>query len=345
MLLVCMGLVAYVGIRFYRNAKNSILSVSMVLYLSVLLPSYSIGYNQYAGVNYARKGFYHLPSFPGILYITDDTGKLGLRDRYGVLIKPEYESIHESDKKFDGWRCVYILQRDNYRRYYDVYNNEYIQEDEAVAYVMKTETADSLWRLPDSILADIENESLFTCISEDGRMRFHSWNTGQGGTCPDYGILCQYMTKDGNPVTVDLRDKEGEPGWVVSVHSIRKDDGKTYYITTRSHRASSDDGYMWMDGFMIDHDTLKNVSVYDGGDDLDECGLEINYSLSEWHHATLGEEGDWLFKYDAQTQNLYVPHVTYKDGTIPVVSSQFWVYHFDGQRFVEKGDTVIRINV
>ena len=130
MLLVSFGFVVYVGTWLYRNTKNNLLAIVSVLYLSMLLPSFSIGYNQYACLNYARKGFYHLASFPGIFYITDDTREMyGLRDRYGLLIEPEYERIRKSDKDRDYiWRCVYVLQKDGYNRYYDVYNNEFILE-------------------------------------------------------------------------------------------------------------------------------------------------------------------------------------------------------------------------
>lgn len=130
MLLVSFGLVVYVGTWLYRNTRNNLLAIVSVFYLSMLLPSFSIGYNQYACLNYARKGFYHLASFPGIFYITDDTSEMyGLRDRYGLLIEPEYERIRKSDKDRDYiGRCVYVLQKDGYNRYYDVYNNEFILE-------------------------------------------------------------------------------------------------------------------------------------------------------------------------------------------------------------------------
>ena len=101
-----------------------------VLYLSILLPSYSIGYNQYVCLNYARKGFYHLASYPGILYVTDSTEKLyGLRDRYGLLVKPEYEKICESNEDNEIRSHVYIFQKDGYKRYYNAYNNTFKESD------------------------------------------------------------------------------------------------------------------------------------------------------------------------------------------------------------------------
>ena len=197
------------------------------------------------------------------------------------------------------------------------------------------ELTDSLCLSLDSITVD--KDEVFTCISEDGAMKFYSWNTGRGGTCPDYAVVCQFQTKEGKLVTEDFCVKEDMPAWVSAVHSIKKDDGLTYYITTRNHRASSNDGYRWMDAFIIDHDTLKNVSVYDAGDDLDECGLEINYSISDWYYTTNGEGWDWLFEYDAQNRNLYIPQIVYVDETIPIISDRYRVYHFDGKEFVEQG--------
>ena len=62
-----------------------------------------------------------------------------------------------------------------------------------------------------------------------------------------------------------------EAAWVCAVHSIKKNDGSTFYIADRSHSVSSCEGYEWLDAYMINGDSLKVVSVYDGGDDLDDC--------------------------------------------------------------------------
>ena len=200
-----------------------------------------------------------------------------------------------------------------------------------------SDLTDSLYLSLDSI--PVDKDEVLTCISEDGAMKFYSWNTGRGGTCPDYAVICQCRTKDGKAVTEDFCVREGEPARVSVVHSIQKDDGSTYYITTRSHRASSNDGYMWVDAFMIDHDTLKNVSVYDAGDDLDECGLEINYCISDWYYTTNGEGWDWLFEYDVKDQNLYIPQAVYIDEILPIISDRYRVYHFNGKEFVDKGES------
>lgn len=129
MLLVSFGLVIYVGTRLYHNIKDNLLANTMVLYLGILLPSFSIGYNQYACINYARSGFYYLEPFNGIIYLTDSTRELyGLRDRYGLLVEPVYERIRESDRFPNGWPYIYELQKDGYCRYYEVVNNAFTHE-------------------------------------------------------------------------------------------------------------------------------------------------------------------------------------------------------------------------
>ena len=195
---------------------------------------------------------------------------------------------------------------------------------------------DSLCYPTDSI--PVDSDEVHICASEDGNMKFYSWNTGMGGTCPDFAVLCQFLNKDGEVKIEDFRVKEGEPAWVSNVHSIKRNDGTTYYITTRSHRASSNDGYMWLDAFVIDKDTLRNVSVLDCSDDLDECGLEINYLISDWYYRTNGEGWDWLFEFDADTGNLYVPLTIYEEVSPPIISDRYKLYHFDGTSFVSQGE-------
>ena len=198
------------------------------------------------------------------------------------------------------------------------------------------EQMDSLCYPTDSI--PVDSDEVHICVSEDGNMKFYSWNTGMGGTCPDFAVLCQFRNNDGEIKIEDFRVKEGEPAWVSKVHSIKRNDGTTYYITTRSHRTSSNDGYMWMDAFVIDKETLRNVSVLDCSDDLDECGLEINYLISDWYYRTNGEGWDWLFEYDTDTRDLYVPLTIYEEASPPIISDRYKMYHFDGMGFAYKGE-------
>ena len=199
------------------------------------------------------------------------------------------------------------------------------------------EQMDSLCLPSDSL--GVDKDKISSCISEDGSMKFYCWDTGQGGTCPDFAVYCQFRTKDGKVKTEDLSVKEGEPAWVSAVHAIKKNDGTTYYIATRSHRLSSNDGYMWMEAFVIDNDTLKYVNVYDGGDDIDENGLDIEYSIADWYYATNGYGEDWLFEYDEKDKNLYVPLTVSQEYSLPFISDRYKVFHFNGNVFEDKGES------
>ena len=128
MLFISIVMVSYVGSILYQRTKKGLLSVGCVLYLGVFLPSFSIGYNQYACIHYARSGFHYLEPFRGILNITDTKGQHGLRDRYGLLIKPEYDTIRIGEKRTSYWSHQYILKKDGSNRYYDVFNNKYMKE-------------------------------------------------------------------------------------------------------------------------------------------------------------------------------------------------------------------------
>lgn len=132
MLLVCFVMIAYVMTILYKKIKNGLLYIGGILYLGVLLPSFSIGYNQYTCIHYARYGFHYLEPFRGILYIADSKGLFGLRDRYGMLVEPEYENIWIGENHTSYWSHQYILQKDGYNRYYDVFNNKFVQESDIV---------------------------------------------------------------------------------------------------------------------------------------------------------------------------------------------------------------------
>lgn len=122
-------LIAIVGSRLYRNIHDQVLVLCAVLYLGILLPSFCIGNNQYACINYARVGFSYLRPFNGILYVKDSTGKLlGLRDRYGLIAEPIYENIRGGVYDPWSWSYEYQFEKDGYTRYYNALNNEFVKE-------------------------------------------------------------------------------------------------------------------------------------------------------------------------------------------------------------------------
>lgn len=116
--LIMVGFLCYK--TFYCNRKLVTLSVIALLYHGIILPSFIIGYNQYTCIEYSRhKG---LESFQGIFQIKDpETGQIGLRDRYGLLIAPEYESMAYHGR-LHLWGEL-ELRKNGYYDLYDIANN------------------------------------------------------------------------------------------------------------------------------------------------------------------------------------------------------------------------------
>ena len=86
--------VGYVAIIHYRRTHSAAASVLVFLVCSFVLPSISIGYNQYNGIETKRRvncrTYYY--SSRGLLYVLKD-GAMGIRDRFGLVIPCEYERV------------------------------------------------------------------------------------------------------------------------------------------------------------------------------------------------------------------------------------------------------------
>lgn len=128
MLGISFSLVIYVCSSFYQDKKKLLLSVLSAIYVGILLPSLAIGNNQYTCFNVGRTGYYSLDIYPGIFSIEDKkTGKIGLRSRYGLLVKPEYDAfIYHTSKH---WFGELELRKNGYYTLYDICNNEYRKDN------------------------------------------------------------------------------------------------------------------------------------------------------------------------------------------------------------------------
>ena len=128
MLGISFSMVIYVCSSFYQNKKKMLLSVMSAIYIGILLPCLAIGNNQYTCFNVGRTGYYSLDTYPGIFCIEDkETGKIGLRSRYALLVKPEYESIVYHTPRH--WFGELELRKNGYYTLYDICNNEYRKDN------------------------------------------------------------------------------------------------------------------------------------------------------------------------------------------------------------------------
>ncbi len=134
MLGISFSMVAYVCSSFYQDKKKMLLSVMSAIYVGILLPSLAIGNNQYVCFNVGRTGYYSLDTYPGIFYIEDKgTGKIGLRDRYGLLVKPEYDALAYHTSRH--WFGDLELRKNGYYTLYDICDNEYRKDNHISHYL------------------------------------------------------------------------------------------------------------------------------------------------------------------------------------------------------------------
>lgn len=144
MLVASAIIVAYLCSRFYREKKLLSLSVATTVYIGVLLPSLAIGNNQYTCIDYGRYGFNTLEPYSGIFRIKDSkSGGIGLRDRYGILVKPEYEQLAYHDKQ--QWFGKLELRKNGYYTLYDICDNTFSRDN-----AVRHELQDSICRIIDS---------------------------------------------------------------------------------------------------------------------------------------------------------------------------------------------------
>ena len=128
MLSISFCMVAYVCSSFYQKEKKLLLSVMSAIYVGIMLPSLAIGNNQYTCFNVERTGYYTLDTYPGIFSIEDKkTGKIGLRDRYGLLVKPEYDAFVYHTARH--WFGELELRKNGYYTLYDICNSEYRKDN------------------------------------------------------------------------------------------------------------------------------------------------------------------------------------------------------------------------
>lgn len=128
MLGISFSMVIYVCCSFYQDKKKMLLSVMTAIYVGIMLPSLAIGNNQYTCFNVGRTGYYTLDTYPGIFSIEDKkTGKIGLRSRYGLLVKPEYDAIVYHTSRH--WFGELELRKNGYYTLYDICNDEYSKDN------------------------------------------------------------------------------------------------------------------------------------------------------------------------------------------------------------------------
>ena len=190
-------------------------------------------------------------------------------------------------------------------------------------------TAESDINIEEETSEFLETENGRVYVSEDRRLKIESGIRPESGTAPDYFTKWTIVDDAGkkHKKTCDYSPSMSR------LRSIKRSDGSTYYLVNCFAKASSIDGYEWLEAYVISGDSIERVNVSDAGSQIDDAAFEVNYCIPQWYYATDGIGYDWIFDYDSSTGNLYEPIV--EDDFI---TDRYIVWHFDGERFVNTGE-------
>ena len=180
---------------------------------------------------------------------------------------------------------------------------------------------------PSTLTANFNNaqkEGLRCVTSNDGKVRFYSWDTWTGGTMHNFSDLVQY--KNNNGIAVDRIREDGDPGYFyMDAYSIKAKD-RTIYMAKYHAIGSTRDVGEGIVAYALKDGVLSNAKVFlTKTQSLDriEYGFDF-FSINDSN----GVKPEIHFSNDLHT--LYVPIVK-KDGSF---TKDFLIYVFDGNNYV-----------
>lgn len=172
-----------------------------------------------------------------------------------------------------------------------------------------------------------------TSVAEDGKLAVVS-GYYDGGNTPECWSEFKIIKSPGDTLSVDM----GDGYYMYNIHAIKKRNGDTYYIVGNYGKSSGTQADECLTAYRIKNDTIRQVSVIDGGSDYkksDKGHFYVMYSIPNWYHATNGFGYDWILEFEPKTGRLFVPLTDKND--YYTLNDRYHVWQFDGNRFVDKG--------
>ena len=186
----------------------------------------------------------------------------------------------------------------------------------------------------------IEKEYVTIATSDDKCLRIYSWNTGEGGTMICWGNLIQYRNgKEIKAVRQSLdmllhpdgeHDEMDYGSYIDTIYTYPCTDGSKLYMVDDYFRISGNYSANSLVAMRIKDGKLVSAPCFvRHGKRTDTVGFE--HTIADWYFlANMGEGWDWLFRYDEETQNLYVATTD----SMNSITDRYDIYHFNGTDFV-----------
>lgn len=185
--------------------------------------------------------------------------------------------------------------------------------------------------------------------SEDGKVKIFSWNTGLGGTSPDYVSYIQYNSGDSvitdyfyphSPSKYVCAKDVKDNGYEVLDGSYVRDlwqydvpHENPLYIVSAYYRSSSIEGCSMAFALQFENGKLIKKQFVTDTKDLSD-NVERTYYIPDWYFLTNGLGWDWLVSFDYKTKSLYI--ASHSDS--PYMSDKYDIYHYEHGKFFYKRD-------
>lgn len=183
-----------------------------------------------------------------------------------------------------------------------------------------------------------QESEVTTLCSEDGVVKVETWDTGTGGTSPNFRSEMYLKRPSGKYVKVNAEFLSD--AFVQELHCVRKNDGNCYYFAVCYGRASSIEAAKWVIAFRLNINGVMEADLLDGKwrSEDERMKLYVDYDIPQWYDMFESCGFDWLFHYDASSCELYVPQT---DGLN--LLDGYDVLHFDGEKFVASGERKLEL--
>jgi hypothetical protein len=191
-----------------------------------------------------------------------------------------------------------------------------------------------------------ENGDVTIVTSDDGKLRFYTWDTGRGGTMIDWECVIQYRIENevyasslsiyDLPEFDKIRKKNKhevnyEKCAVLNLLTLKSATGDNCYAAEVYFRESANLAYYGMIGLTFQDNQLVRYPLF--VDSSENLLTEIGYegTIADWYFRTDGLGWDWVYAYESETKCLYEPLC---EGSGYFMTDRYNVYKYNGEHFV-----------
>lgn len=275
-----------------------------------------------------------------IMDALDSVGGAGLVGRESVSWKIAYDNGNKKKYSAETFAGIFPVNFPEYSIACVLFENLPVSGNERVSGIAKNVSAS----LSEVIAGeDYEHyksqESEVTALcSEDGVVKVETWDTGTGGTSPNFRSEMYLKRPSGKYVKVNAEFLSDV--FVQDLHCVRKNDKDCYYFAVCYGRASSIEAAKWVKAFRLNINGVMEVDMLDGKwrSEDERMKLYVDYDIPQWYDMFESCGFDWMFHYDASSSELYVPQT---DGMN--LLDGYDVLHFDGEKFVASGERKLEL--